>query len=853
MPLSRIIKKASNFILRSQYESTSTPAYTDGEIVFCKNNVCVHPPTMVRQETDIVHHPGYLTVTCQTTGDKCTLLLSWIPNTTLRKHPGTVEQRSSSVTRTGKDSEEKVGTRRRSTSAARTPSGVHIGRRYSSGSYETECVGCFPENKLSSELKDIYISKGSISSCSDNNSLTPSEELRFDAIKNKPIESSLNNEGDIEANDGKLNKHDSNHNDEAYQKQLESKVDPRSSDIIIEEPLVQNENNSTVPKINQSSSNTSSLVSDSSSSCQMKTDENVAKDSPSENESSINCDETVPSITGTSKPTPPSVYTFQRPEGILYVDSLVLQEYPHILNLKSTCANSAPNRRLEESCVQSLNDRVREAERRLSVQSNEDGPSPLWMSSPELLALKHNLTFPESVTASPVVRRAQKCCRKFCVDLSEMRSLRLFFCDAESTKGQLVVASRECQYKILHFHHGGLERLATVLQQWNLLSPTTPSDNLPYRHFMVCRPAMDDSELHPEEGKVGMVTEAEWNEMLNPLGQVEDDLVLRKGIFLGGLEPSLRKTVWPFLLYCYSYQSTAVEREHITAIRRKEYELITKKRLSLEGAAKERFIRNIQCVVEKDVIRTDRGNPYYAGDSNPHVETMKNILLNYAIYDSGSGYMQGMSDLLAPVLAEIGHEADAFWCFVGLMSRAIFVCTPTDSDMERNLTYLRELIREMVPEFYSHLQRHTDAMELLFCHRWILLCFKREFPEEVALKMWEACWANYLTDYFNLFLCLAIVSAYADDVIAQDLRTDEMLLHFSSLALYMDGDLILRKARGLLYQFRQRTVIPCSLAELCQECGPGMWDSGHAPSVICRGENCPQTPCPYRGISTSEE
>lgn len=47
--------------------------------------------------------------------------------------------------------------------------------------------------------------------------------------------------------------------------------------------------------------------------------------------------------------------------------------------------------------------------------------------------------------------------------------------------------------------------------------------------------------------------------------------------------------------------------------------------------------------------------------------------------------------------------------------------------------------------------------------------------------MWEACWANYLTDYFQLFLCLAIIAVYADDIIAQDLRTDEMLLHFSSL------------------------------------------------------------------------
>lgn len=66
-------------------------------------------------------------------------------------------------------------------------------------------------------------------------------------------------------------------------------------------------------------------------------------------------------------------------------------------------------------------------------------------------------------------------------------------------------------------------------------------------------------------------------------------------------------------------------------------------------------------------------------------------------------------------------------------------------------------------------------------------CFKREFTEGVALRMWEACWANYLTDYFHLFLCLAIISVYGDDVIAQDLRADEMLLHFSSLGNFISS------------------------------------------------------------------
>ncbi|KAK9722217.1 hypothetical protein QE152_g19793 [Popillia japonica] len=111
--------------------------------------------------------------------------------------------------------------------------------------------------------------------------------------------------------------------------------------------------------------------------------------------------------------------------------------------------------------------------------------------------------------------------------------------------------------------------------------------------------------------------------------------------------------------------------------------------------------------------------------------------------------------------------------------------------------------------------------------------------------MWEACWANFLTDYFHLFLCLSIICVYADDVIAQDLKADEMLLHFSSLAMYMDGEVITRKARGLLHQFRQLREIPCTLAGLCMRCGPGIWDSSHSPRIYCTGHNqygyCPNS------------
>ncbi|KYN04386.1 PREDICTED: TBC1 domain family member 16 [Cyphomyrmex costatus] len=739
MPLPNILRKASNYILGECGQDNRRVIYQDGEALFCKNNVCVHPPTLMRQHADVVHHPGYMTITCKLNKNSNlpTLHLSWIPNSTLRKHPTALENLSGRNAAARRDDDPTCLSSRIPENTCSDSLNV---RRELENENENENN---TENDNGNGKLDVCLEAKEPVNCGDCERVCSSSGYRYgNDFPRHQDSSTVNRDGEnattIEI-ENRPNADSSNEKNGDLKERDFNEIDARSID---EEPR------------------------------------------------------------------------------FLYRDDVSVKS--RSLSLTSTCSFS------------------------ISVSTDAE-EMPSWMRSPELLALQHNLVFPESATASPVTLRRAHRCRRFSVDLSEMRSLRLFFADPACTCGQLVVASRESQYKILHFHHGGLDRLAATLHQWHqLLYPrlnTDTEETLPYRHFMVCRPEVSRDELHPEEGQVPMITSLAWKDLLNERGQMEDDLALRKGIFFGGLEPALRKIVWPFLLHCYSYQSTYEDREQIDAIRRQEYEEIQKRRLSMNPEQAERFWRNVVCIVEKDVVRTDRANPYYAGEGNPNVEIMKNILLNYAVYNCRLGYTQGMSDLLAPLLAELNSEIEAFWCFAGLMQRSVAVCTPTDTDMDRNLCYLRELVRIMVPDFYTHLQRHADALELLFCHRWILLCLKREFPTEIALVMWEACWVNYLTDHFHLFLCLAIMCVYADDVIAQDLRTDEMLLHFSSLAMYMDGNIILRKARGLLHHFRQLVRLPCTLAGLCRQCGPGMWDSAHDPVIECVGHE--DTHCPY--------
>ncbi|CAF4897791.1 unnamed protein product [Rotaria sp. Silwood1] len=124
-------------------------------------------------------------------------------------------------------------------------------------------------------------------------------------------------------------------------------------------------------------------------------------------------------------------------------------------------------------------------------------------------------------------------CGVFSVDLGKMRSLRLFYCDDLGTmasgSGQLVIASCESQYKVLHFHNGGLDRLIEILNEWNLFAyEKTRRGFANCYQFNVVRPTIDSSDLHPEEGCYHLITIDNWRTYMNSFGQIEDNHQLRK-------------------------------------------------------------------------------------------------------------------------------------------------------------------------------------------------------------------------------------------------------------------------------------------------------------------------------------
>lgn len=76
--------------------------------------------------------------------------------------------------------------------------------------------------------------------------------------------------------------------------------------------------------------------------------------------------------------------------------------------------------------------------------------------------------------------------------------------------------------------------------------------------------------------------------------------------------------------------------------------------------------------IDKDVNRTDRTLNFYAGDGNQNIVKLHNVLMTYIMFNFDLGYVQGMSDLLSPILMIMnGDEIESFWCFVGFMNRIV--------------------------------------------------------------------------------------------------------------------------------------------------------------------------------------
>lgn len=363
-----------------------------------------------------------------------------------------------------------------------------------------------------------------------------------------------------------------------------------------------------------------------------------------------------------------------------------------------------------------------------------------------------------------------------------------------------------------------------------------------------------DAEALNLQNKRDPVTAEEWKSWFNVrtgrLEKTQDEV--KERIFHGGLskEDDVRKEAWLFLLGVYEWDSSEDERKAKMHSLRDEY-------IRLKGAWWERladdqgsleekewwkeqrmrigksdsqalsssdgqpitnaFTDNAISSVEKDVHRTDRHIPLFAGEdiphpdpdspfaeagTNVHLEQMKDLLLTYNEHNRDLGYVQGMSDLLAPIYAVEQDDAVAFWGFVGFMERMERNFLRDQSGMRLQLLTLDHLCQLLDPKLYEHLQR-LDSTNFFFFFRMLLVWFKREFDWLDILRLWETLWTDYYSANFHLFIAIAILEKHRNVILEHLQGFDEVLKYVNELSGTIDLPSTLARAEALYRRFQR--------------------------------------------------
>ncbi|XP_047688442.1 small G protein signaling modulator 2 isoform X3 [Prionailurus viverrinus] len=207
--------------------------------------------------------------------------------------------------------------------------------------------------------------------------------------------------------------------------------------------------------------------------------------------------------------------------------------------------------------------------------------------------------------------------------------------------------------------------------------------------------------------------------------------------------------------------------------------------------------------IDKDVQRCDRNYWYF---TPPNLERLRDVMCSYVWEHLDVGYVQGMCDLLAPLLVVLDDDQLAYSCFSHLMKR-MSQNFPNGGAMDTHFANMRSLIQILDSELFELMHQNGDYTHFYFCYRWFLLDFKRELLYEDVFAVWEVIWAarHISSEHFVLFIALALVEAYREIIRDNNMDFTDIIKFFNVLspperAEHHDAQEILQIARDLVHK-----------------------------------------------------
>ncbi|CAH1250004.1 TBC1D15 [Branchiostoma lanceolatum] len=379
---------------------------------------------------------------------------------------------------------------------------------------------------------------------------------------------------------------------------------------------------------------------------------------------------------------------------------------------------------------------------------------------------------------------------------------------------------------------GGFSKVTNFLRDTLIAPNGHPTQRPPDEMADLLSEELPGLDIQPTENEFDLITRAslgprpdverrqpvspeQWKNHQDGEGRVTSIPLLLEAIFRGGIHASLRKEVWPFLLEYYKWDSTHKDRLELRKRKEDDYFRMKLQWKSITDDQESRFteLRDRRSLIEKDVNRTDRTHPFFEGEQNPSLTLLYDILMTYCMYNFDLGYVQGMSDLLSPILMVMENEVDAFWCLVGFMDRVHHNFETDQQGMKTQLIQLQTLVHFLDPQMYTYLESKESA-NMYFCFRWLLIQFKREFSFPDIMRLWEVHWTDYLCQNFHLLLCMAILDTEKSAMMDNYLGFNEILKHINDLSMHIDVEDILKKAEGIYIQIAECKDIPKPIRDI---------------------------------------
>ncbi|ESL05675.1 hypothetical protein TRSC58_06667 [Trypanosoma rangeli SC58] len=261
--------------------------------------------------------------------------------------------------------------------------------------------------------------------------------------------------------------------------------------------------------------------------------------------------------------------------------------------------------------------------------------------------------------------------------------------------------------------------------------------------------------------------------------------------YTGGIEKKIRLEVWCFLLHVYPdlFDSTEAKRQSVRDSYKSMYEQLKGQWESVLPLQEANFsaFRGMRAAIEKDVVRTDRSLEAYLDAEGVKQRMLYSVLMTHGMLNFDLGYCQGMSDVLSPIVLLAETEEEAFMCFSRFLAEHCEgnFCSNVKAGMEQQLQQLQVLVRVFIPQLYNHMVRQS-VQDMSCCFRWLLMLFKREFPMNDTMLLWDIILSCPYTSQFELFIAAALLKSLSPQILEQHLMYDELLQFTNNIAGRLD-------------------------------------------------------------------